>query len=378
MIIAHVITSLNDGGAEGVLYRLCSADNRNTHVVISLQDEGKYGPMLMNKGISVYCLYLSNNILILHGIFKLALLLKKIKSDVVQTWLYHADFIGGLAAKALGLKKICWGIRSADFDDGSIGKTTMWIVRLNALLSKWIPVYIISCSNKGKRIHASIGYNENKLIAIQNGYDLYSFVPSLNGTRKLRKLTGVPKNIIVLGMVARFDPLKDHKLLVSALSLVSEFGYDFRCLLVGEGISADNLELKNWLERYRLHDHIRLMGQRTDIPVVMNLIDIHILSSSGEAFPNVLCEAMACGTPCVTTDVGDAAEIVGGTGWVVPAGSAEALSGAIIKAIDEFYNEPDSWAKRRHYARNRIKENFGIEKMVEKYSQVWQSLCFFK
>ncbi|MCI5137694.1 MAG: glycosyltransferase [Candidatus Electrothrix sp. AR1] len=375
MIIVHVITCLNDGGAEAVLYRLCLFDKKNTHVVISLQGEGKYGPMLMSKGISVYCLGLTRNMLMLHRIFKLIPLLKKIEPDVVQTWLYHADLMGGLVAKILGIKNICWGIRSADFDYGSIGKSTFFIVRLNALLSRWIPVYIISCSNKAVDTHASIGYAKNKFCVIRNGYDLHEFMPNLKEVAVLRdEQVGISKNSIVLGMVARFDPLKNHKLLVTALGLVSKRGYVFCCLLVGTGVSADNLELKKWLEQYRLHNRVLLMGQRTDIPSVMNLIDIHILSSSGEAFPNVLGEAMACGTPCVTTDVGDTAEIVGDTGWVVPAESAEALSDAIIKAIDEFYNEPDSWMKRRQNARERIKDNFGIEKMVKKYSQVWQSL----
>jgi glycosyltransferase involved in cell wall biosynthesis len=374
MVIVHVITCLNDGGAEAVLYRLCLFDKKNTHVVISLQDEGKYGPMLISKGISVHCLNLTRNMLTLHGIFKLIQLFKKIELDVVQTWLYHADFIGGVVAKALGLKNICWGIRSADFDCGSIRKATIFVVRLNALLSGWIPVHIISCSNKAVDTHVSFGYKKRKFIVIQNGYSLHEFAPNLKGVRTLRELAGVPENIIVLGMVARFDPLKDHKNLVAALDLVSKFGYNFCCLLVGTGVSADNSELKNWLEQYRLNNRVILMGQRTDIPLVMNLIDIHILSSSGEAFPNVLCEAMACGTPCVTTDVGDAAEIVGNTGWVVPAGSAQELSEAIIEAINERYNDPYHWIKRQQDARERIKDNFGIEKMVKKYSQVWQSL----
>ena len=374
MIIVHVITCLNDGGAEAVLYRLCSFDTRNTHIVISLQDEGKYGPMLIRKGIPVYSLGLTGSILMFQGTFKLISLLKKIKPDIVQTWLYHADFIGGLAAKASGVKKICWGIRSADFDDGGFKKTTRLIVHLNGTLSKRIPASIISCSKRAVVTHACFGYDERKFIVIQNGYDLRKFAPRLNGIRELRKETGVSEDIVLLGMVARFDPQKDYKNLVAALGLVRKFGYNFRCLLIGRRVSADNSELKNWLERYQLDDRVILMGQRTDIPVVMNLIDIHLLSSSGEAFPNVLCEAMACGTPCVTTDVGDAAEIVGNTGWVVPAGSAQALSAAIIQAMNERCNEPESWRKRQQGARKRIRNNFGIEKMVENYSEVWKKL----
>jgi Glycosyltransferase len=121
-----------------------------------------------------------------------------------------------------------------------------------------------------------------------------------------------------------------------------------------------------------LEDNISLLGQRTDIATIMNSLDVHILSSSfGEGFPNVVAEAMACGTPCITTDVGDAAIIVGDTGWVVPPKDSQALANAMLEAMEEKQNNPQAWKARKQACRERIVNNFSIEKMVDSYHQVW-------
>lgn len=173
-------------------------------------------------------------------------------------------------------------------------------------------------------------------------------------------------------MVARFDPQKDHLNLVSALGLLKRNGLDFRCALVGSGMSESNTKLTHWLDTHEIRNRVMLLGQRSDIPAVMNALDVHVLSSAfGEAFPNVLCEAMACGTPCVTTDAGDAGLIVGNNGWVVPAKSAEALAFAMADAIKQHWGYPTAWSTRQTEARQSILERFSIEKMVDSYNRVW-------
>ena len=155
------------------------------------------------------------------------------------------------------------------------------------------------------------------------------------------------------------------------MALLKEKHKDFTCLLIGAGINPDNTELYRQIKKLDLLKHVRLLDQRPDILAVMDALDVHVLSSTTEGFPNVVAEAMACGTPCVTTDVGDAALIVGNTGWVVPPSNSEQLFEAITKALSEKQTNADAWSARQQAARQRIEDNFSIETMVGKYHQVW-------
>lgn len=373
MIVAHVITGLEDGGAEAVLFRLCSADTQNEHVVISLQSMGKYGPLLKNAGVTVHCLCMPRGRLTLGGIWKLARLFRHLRPDVVQTWMYHGDLIGGVVARATGIRRIFWGVRHTDLEKGKSSTATIIVAWLDAFLSRWVPKSIVSCSEKGVAVHQAIGYVADKFTVIPNGYDLHRFTPDPLARQTVRSALGIPEDMPLLGMVARFDPQKDHLNLVSALGLLKRNGLDFRCALVGSGMSESNTKLTHWLDTHEIRNRVMLLGQRSDIPAVMNALDVHVLSSAfGEAFPNVLCEAMACGTPCVTTDAGDAGLIVGNNGWVVPAKSAEALAFAMADAIKQRLDDPAAWSTRQAKARQSILERFSIGKMVDRYNDVWR------
>ena len=372
MIVAHVITCLNDGGAEAVLYRLCLADQQNSHVVISLQGEGKYGPLLATAGIPVHCLNMPSRLITPVDIWRLARLLHHLRPDVVQTWMYHADLFGGVVARAVGLRSVFWGIRQTNLKKGTTRRTTILVARLNALLSPWIPKRIVSCSQKGVVVHQALGYAKDKFRVIPNGYDLSHLAPDSHSRSALRSKLDVPDGMPVLGIVARFNPQKDHLNLICALGLLKQSDRDFRCLLIGDGMTDANADLMAWLDTHNIRAQVLLLGPRSDIPSVMNALDVHVLSSSyGEGFPNVLCEAMACGTPCVTTDVGDAGLIVAKTGWVVPARSAVALAQAMTAAIEQLVADPLAWEHRQNEARLRILNNFSIEKMVDSFNLTW-------
>ncbi len=372
MIVAHIITSLDDGGAEAVLYRLCHVDSENSHIVICLQGEGKYGPLLESDGVTVYCLDMPRGSLTLRGVIKLYRLLRQIKPNAVQTWMYHADLVGGIVARFAGIHNILWGLHTTTLEVGKTKQITIIIARVNALLSRWIPRLIVSCSNKGVAVHQALGFDGNKLVVIPNGYDLSEFNPDIKGGAAIRSNLYISQDKPLLGMVARFDPQKDHRNLIEALGLLNKGGQDFLCILVGGEMTEDNHELIQWLDFFDVRDRVILLGQRSDIPMIMNALDVHVLSSLyGEAFPNVLCEAMACGTPCVTTDVGDASLIVGDTGWSVPAGDAELLSVSIADAIKKKYTDPEAWERLKLDVTRRIAENFSLEVMVARYNRVW-------
>lgn len=373
MIVCHIITSLNDGGAEAVLFRLCMADQGNTHVVISMRDEGKYGPLLEQNGVKVYFLLMPRSRVTWHGITLLAKLLLQLRPDVVQTWMYHADLVGGLMARIAGVKRVFWGLHHTNLERGHSSNLTIFVARLNAWLSHWIPNKIVSCSKNGVEVHSQIGYVSKKFIVIPNGYDLKQFRPDKVAGGMLRSALSVSVDIPLLGMVARFNPQKDHDNLIASLGLLKRYGTSFFCVLVGTDIDVSNAKLMDLIGKHGVTDNILLLGIRDDIPILMNALDVHVLSSFGEAFPNVLCESMACETVCVTTDVGDARLIVGDTGWVVPPRSPELLAQALKTSIAEWQTDHIHWILRKKAARQRILEQFSTERMADSYRKLWLS-----
>ena len=369
--VLHIITGLNDGGAEAVLYRLCTHEKESHHTVVSLMDEGKYGPFLRQAGIEVYCLNQPRGRMRPDALWKLWRLLCARKPDVVQTWMYHADLLGGTLARLAGIRRVIWGIRHTTLEPGKSSRSTIWIARILARLSRTVPSRIVVCAQRAVQVHGDLGYDIVRMVVVPNGYDLDCFAPDEQQRRRLRNSWQIPPNVPLIGMVGRFDPLKDHANLLSALALLRRQGARFACVLVGTGVDAGNTSLVQQLQQMELRDHVRLLGRRNDIPAVMNALDVHVLSSSGEAFPNVLAEAMACGTPCVTTDVGDAALIVGDTGWVVPPRNAQALADGILAALSA-REDASCWKRKQQAARQRVVDHFSIQRMVAAYRQVWE------
>jgi glycosyltransferase involved in cell wall biosynthesis len=188
--------------------------------------------------------------------------------------------------------------------------------------------------------------------------------------RAIRADLAADDAIPLLGMVARFDPYKDHKNLFAALGHLRRRSVRFRCVLIGAGMDETNEAVRSLIEREEIADSVILLGARDDIPSLMNALDINVLSSLGEAFPNVLAEAMACGTPCVTTDVGDARIIVGDTGWFAPPGDPTALANALVAAIGAMANQ-ELWQQRAADCRRRVEARFDVRQMRTAYRAVW-------
>lgn len=369
--VLHIITGLNDGGAESALYRLCTNDTAHRHHVVSLMDEGRYGPLLKARGVPVDTMHIPRGGLTAAGLLKLWRHLRGRKYDAVQTWMYHADLIGGTIARVTGQPNINWGIHHSDLGQSGTGARTVTVARLCAALSRTVPRHVICCAGRSADVHAAFGYDRKRMVVIPNGYDLSVFRPDPIARQQVRGELAIDDTQCVVGFVARYDPLKDHANLLSALSQAARSGRRPVCLLIGTDMDRANAALIAQLRELGLADSVILLGQRNDVPRLMNALDVHILSSSSEAFPNVLAEAMACGTPCVSTDVGDAREIVGDSGWIVPPRDAAALGEAISAAIDLYQGAPDAWRARQAAARAHVEANFSIERMVSAYSSVW-------
>jgi len=365
MKILHIITGLGQGGAEGALFRLVKATPETDHMVISLSGEGYWGPRLRTLGVQVVtCKGFRRLYRVYH-------LIRAEKPDVMQTWMYHADFLGGLASRILGIPVI-WGIRNSTLDRVKSSLSTRVIVKICAFLSDYIPEAIVCCSHNAAIIHGRIGYQTKKFEIISNGYDLNDFHPDTNARRYIRKLWDLEDEEFVIGTVARWDPQKDHPTLLRGLRAVCNMGIPFMCVLVGTGMTDQNAELVSLISSLGLSRHILLVGPRSDISEIMNSLDLHVLSSAyGEAFPNVLAEAMACATPCVTTDVGDAAMIVDDLGWIVPVGAPEQLALAIGNAYGKF-RDSGEYEELRLNCHRSIAARFSIDDMANHYKRIWE------
>ena len=366
MKILHIITGLNDGGAEGALFRLCKNDIHNSHYILTLIAGGKYVPKFETLKIPTYSLSFNSIKGVLTSFFLFKKILKDINPDVIQTWLYHADFIGGIFSYALGYKNIFWNIRNCNTGKKALKSSTRLIVYINSIISSFIPKRIVSVSEISTLHHIKIGYQKNKFINISNGYEFNHTDIICDELLQIKQ-----QSRFLIGMVARYDAQKDHSTLLKSISILKDNNIDFNLLLVGTGMDSENVKLVAEINKLKLNKYVTLLGRRDDIDSVMQVLDLHVLSSLGEAFPNVLVEAMSNGTLCVSTNVGDSSFIINGNGWVVESGSPKELALAIIDAYNLFQNNKDSWTKLRVSAKDSVSSRFSIEKMVNKYNEIW-------
>ena len=306
----------------------------------------------------------------IRSILSIVKILRRYNPDIIQTWMYHADLVGGFIAKIAGFKSILWGVHNVDLDSSKAKRSTVLIKNICTLFSKIIPNQIICSSPYAARHHQLIGYPLDKISVINNGVNIKRFYPNPDVKQPLKFEMNIPESIPLLGMVGRYDPYKDHITLLKALKLIKEKGQPFCCLLIGSGMDSQNDDLIYCLTERNLLDNVILLGQRNDMGDVMNLLDVHILSSISESFGNVLAEAMACGVPCITTDIGMPSEIVGNTGWIVPPSNPEKLAKAIIESINSMQRK-ESWEKRKKRCREKIVDNYSEDRMVQKYKNVW-------
>src|SRR5690606_26120442 len=253
--VIHVITGLGQGGAESVLFRLATyPDQRVRHSVVSLTDEGVYGARLRTAGVPVHALGMPRGRLTLDGFLALRRLLASERPDAVQTWMYHADLIGGLAARLAGIRAVAWGIRNSGAHLRRSSRSARLVLKLCALLSGRVPATIICAARDAAVRHEQYGYRADRLEVIANGYDLSRYQPDESARERMRQVWQVAPQTPLIGCVARWDPLKDHANLLAAVAALVRDGRDrgLQCVLVGRGMSPGNAELAALIDRHDL------------------------------------------------------------------------------------------------------------------------------
>jgi glycosyltransferase involved in cell wall biosynthesis len=362
--IVHIINSTNIGGAENIFFNVVKEFNKKDIVIISLTCQGYYGKKLKNKGFTVYSINMKKNIFILFQIFKLFYLINIHRPEVVHTWLYHSNLIGGIIAKLSKVKKIYWSIHH-DYEYSNI--LMMIEMKLLSILSHLIPNKIIFCSYSSKKNHIKNGYNQYGSLVIDNGICLSKFKNDSIFRKKIRSKLKIRNGCFLLGNISRYHPLKDHDTLLKSLTFLKLKGKSFKCILIGNGLTTKNIELVKKIKKYNLEKEVILYGSSNKIYQLINAFDLNILSSKSESFPVTLLESMASGVPCISTNVGDAKNIIGNSGWIVNPEDSYELGNCISKIIDK----RDLLKEKSKLSKERVEEFFSLERMNYRYKKLY-------
>jgi glycosyltransferase involved in cell wall biosynthesis len=371
MRVLHVINDLATGGAETVLFRLTTYPSDVEHEVICLQHRSTFSEKLEDHGIRVHHLDWVSPMASLRPFARLLRLTKASGADIVQAWMYRSNVFAAVAGKLAGIP-VVWNIRSSSV--AALRPASRMLAYAGGRLAKWLPEAVINCSAVSKQIHGRLGYDSVGGAIIPNGYDAQLFRPDEAVRARIRAELGFEEDCFLVGCIGRWDSHKNYPLLLRTLRLLHDRGIPLRLLLVGRGLHFDNPELAELIKSSGCAAFVQAIGERSDVPDVARALDLHVLASVSEGFPNVVAETMLSATPNAVTDVGDAALIVGDAGWVVPPGDAGLLARAVELARDEWANSPDRWGERRTAARQRIVERFSLGRMVEAYQEVWEQV----
>jgi glycosyltransferase involved in cell wall biosynthesis len=370
--VVHIITDLDRGGAETMLIRLLEAADRKRfhHSVISLTTGGALAPAISRLGIDVTGLGMRPGRISLRSLWRLVSILQNVNPDVLQTWLYHADLAGLIAGSLAGVRAIAWNIRCVELDARDHPRLLSLVLRALVFASRW-PAVVISNSNEGRLAHERLGYSPRRWVTIPNGFETDVFRPDCSARREVRREFGIGDGGLLVGILARYHPMKDLATFIRAAALISRERSDVHFVAAGRGVS-DNPNLLRLVSELRIERRIQLLPERADAPRFLAALDLAVSSSYSEAFPNVVGEAMACGVPCVVTDVGESRRIVADTGRVVPSRNPQRLAEAMreLLALDA-----DSRQILGREARQRIATEFSIDRVAAQYERLYEELA---
>jgi len=371
--VVHVIGGLALGGAETLLYRLATQQLPGVEQeVICLGPPDWYSAQLQERGIPVHHLDMNSPLETWSGGRRLRKLLRERRPDAVQSWLYFANMLSSISAGSGG-PPVVWSNHSSHFE--GIGLASRLSAYAGGAGARRLAKFVINCSQTAADWHARIGYSNVPNAVVHNGYDPAVFRPDEQARTESRKGLGVGGDLFLIGSIARWHVHKDIPTLLKAVRLAADQGVPLRCLLIGRDLDAGNRELLSEIRRTGCEDLVEPLGPRSDVPELARALDLHVLASRNEAFPNVVAETMLSGTPNVVTDVGDSSLMVGNTGWVVPRAEPAKLAAAIAEAWKESTGAKPEWQARRERARARIANNFTFEKMAEAYARIWRQVA---
>lgn len=390
--LLHVITSLEVGGAQRMLVKLCERMDRSRFepAVVSLLDGGALREDLTRSGVAVESLGMRSGWPDPRAIRRLARVLERRQPQVVQSWLYHADLVATAALRsvrrasksaapsgsgtieATPAPRLAWNLRCTH----APGSASSLVGRMAPRLCAWAsrsPEVIVTNSQAGRETHEAIGYRPRSWRFIPNGFDLDVLHPDPDAGSRLRSELGLQTGHVLIGMLARWHPMKEHTLVLQLAGELAGEHPALRFVLAGAGVEPGEQGFDKSFADAGSPGNVIALGMRRDVPDLCAGFDLLLsASSSYEGFPNVLGEALACGTPCVTTDVGDSAAVVGEAGRVVRLGDREALGRAIVELACMQDEERRALGA---LGRERMREQFELGDVVQSYEALYRELA---
>jgi glycosyltransferase involved in cell wall biosynthesis len=372
--IVYIITDLSTGGAQVMLYKLLSRMSRErfTPVVVSLMDRGTMGDRIEALGVPIYAIGMNAGIPRISAMQRLIRIVRQLNPDLIQGWMYHANLAAQVASMFCHQKvPVVWCIQCSIYSLAFEKKLTAAIIKWCAYLSKF-DIDVVHVSKISKIQHEALGYSKNNSCVIPNGVDTLLFTPSVEAKATVRTELGLPEQTWLIGLMARYHAMKDQANFLRAAALLLKEHPDVHFILAGQGIERENQTLYELIRELGISQQTHLLGERNDMPCLTAALDIASLSSSyGEGFPLAVGEAMSCAVPCVVTDIGDSAWMVGDTGRIVPPQNPEALANAWKELINL---GPEGRYALGQAARNRAIAHFSLDSVVAQYEALYESV----
>jgi glycosyltransferase involved in cell wall biosynthesis len=367
--VLHLISTLDVGGAEQNLLRLVATMDKSAfqNHVVCMTKPGIVGQKLEKTSTSVSSLNMKKGMPDIRAVLRLRFLAGLMKPDIIQCWMYHANLMG---LTIPGRARILWNIRCSDLDLSLYGTVYRFAVMAGARLSG-IPYAVAANSVAGRNVHEGLGYHPKRWVIIPNGFDINIFKPDPDARFRIRSELGIPEDAFVLGLIGRFDPMKDHASFFAASTSFLKSYPHTHFILAGRDVTPENPHIRDQLGQKADLGKFHLLGERDDIPHILAAIDIVTSSSLSEGFPNAIGEAMACGVPCVSTDVGDARILVEDTGLLVSKRSPQELCKAWDIIARMTHEDRLDMGSR---ARGRIERHYTQDKTTQRYEELYRKM----
>lgn len=362
--VAFIIRDLDYGGAQRQLITLVKELDKQKFdiTVFCFYTDGLLEKDLKNDHINIICLDKKSRWDVFGFLWRFFKHLKRIQPDVIHRYLSEANLLA-IFFKPLFLSiKVIWGIRDSNISPSEYDWLENLIFKIQCFLSRFVDLVIVN-SHAGKNFHLEHGFPQHKTIVIPNGIDIDRFKCDREAGAKVRVEWQIPENMILMGLIGRLAPMKDHPTFLRAAALICQEREDVKFICIGNGTPEYAASLHELTHKLNIEDKVIWASGRSDMPAVYSALNIVCSSSAyGEGFGNVIGEAMACEVPCVVTDVGDSAWLVGDRGIVVPPSNPDALKTGLISEIASTPQKQEA----KNNARQRIVDQFSVQQLALK------------